>query len=271
MIFADYVLGKFSKEDRVLMEEGYDLACEASALSCRGAIDQAMNEYNQKKERIRGGKKRCMHLRLPLSELAEIEEICEERGREPGMPLLSGCVTSQKTHLMYALGKDYGHTLIVLSSEDKAKKLYEEYRFLNENTSYYPAKDLLFYQADIHGKQLVKQRMETLQMMMEAKSQVTVITTIDGFMDELPSEAEIKGDILTISNGEALEFESLKEKIIKLGYDREAQVDAIWGSLQFVVESLIFTHLPRNCRSVLNSGEMKWIQYGLLTWTARDL
>ena len=28
---------------------------------------------------------------------------------------------------------------------------------------------------------------------------------------------------------------------------------------------------PRNCRSVLNSGEMKWIQYGLLTWTARDL
>ena len=41
-----------------------------------------------------------MHaLTAPLSELAEIEEICEERGREPGMLLLSGCVTSQKTHL----------------------------------------------------------------------------------------------------------------------------------------------------------------------------
>ena len=40
-----------------------------------------------------------MHaLTAPLSELAEIEEICEERGREPGMLLLSGCVTSQKTH-----------------------------------------------------------------------------------------------------------------------------------------------------------------------------
>ena len=165
------------------MEEGYDLACEASALIMQGAIDQAMNEYNQKRKNKR--RQKAMHaLTAPLSELAEIEEICEERGREPGMLLLSGCVTSQKTHLMYALGKGYGHTLIVLSSEDKAKKIYEEYRFLNENTSYYPAKDLLFYQADIHGKQLVKQRMETLQMM-EAKSQVTVITTIDGFMDEL--------------------------------------------------------------------------------------
>ena len=47
---ADYVLGKFSKEDRVLREEGYDLACEASALIMQGAIDQAMNEYNQKKK-----------------------------------------------------------------------------------------------------------------------------------------------------------------------------------------------------------------------------
>ena len=37
-----------------------------------------------------------MHaLTAPLSELAEIEEICEERGREPGMLLLSGCVTSE--------------------------------------------------------------------------------------------------------------------------------------------------------------------------------
>ena len=85
-----------------------------------------------------------MHaLTAPLSELAEIEEIYEERGREPGMLLLSGCVTSQKTHLMYALGKDYGHTLIVLSSEDKAKN-YTKNIVLNENTSYYPAKDLLF-------------------------------------------------------------------------------------------------------------------------------
>ena len=83
--------------------------------------------------------------------------------------------------------------------------------------------------------------METLQMMMEAKSQVTVITTIDGFMDELPSEAEIKGDILTISNGEALEFESLKEKIIKLGYDREAQVD---GPGQFAVRGGIIDIYP---------------------------
>ena len=133
-----------------------------------------------------------MHaLTAPLSELAEIEEICEERGREPGMLLLSGCVTSQKTHLMYALGKDYGHTLIVLSSEDKAKKLYEEYRFLNENTSYYPAKDLLFYQADIRSKELQESRMTVVQAILEEKP-LTVVVSFDAFMDALPTMMKIR-------------------------------------------------------------------------------
>lgn len=50
MILLIMFLENFPKEDRVLMEEGYDLACEASALIMQGAIDQAMNEYNQKKK-----------------------------------------------------------------------------------------------------------------------------------------------------------------------------------------------------------------------------
>lgn len=60
-------------------------------------------------------------------------------------------------------------------------------------------------------------------------------------MDELLPEAEVKGDILTISNGEAVEFESLKEKIVKLGYDREAQVD---GPGQFAVRGGIIDIYP---------------------------
>ena len=32
------------------MEEGYDLACEASVLIMQGEIEQAMNEYNKKKK-----------------------------------------------------------------------------------------------------------------------------------------------------------------------------------------------------------------------------
>ena len=40
---------------------------------------------------------------------------------------------------------------IVFSSEEKAKQAYEEWRVLEENVWFYPARDLLFYHADIKG------------------------------------------------------------------------------------------------------------------------
>lgn len=179
----------------------------------------------------------------PLAELAEYEEICKERMKKPGMTLLSGCVSSQKTHMIYALSDGCPCTVIALSSEEKAKKLYEEYRFLNENVCYYPAKDMLFYQADIHGKLLTKQRMEVLQMLMEAdgKQNVTVITTFDGFMDSLVPLPEIKKRILTIDNAEILDFERLKNQIAALGYEREIQVE---GPGQFAVRGGIIDIYP---------------------------
>ncbi|MCI8637646.1 MAG: aminoacyl-tRNA hydrolase [Coprococcus sp.] len=47
---ADYVLGKFSKGERELMEEGYVEASEATAGIICGEIDKAMNEHNKKKK-----------------------------------------------------------------------------------------------------------------------------------------------------------------------------------------------------------------------------
>ena len=90
----------------------------------------------------------------PLEELADYQEIVQKRGKAEGILQIAGCVSSQKTHLMYALGDGFEYRVIVFSSEEKAKQAYEEYKMLEENTFLYPAKDLLFYHADIKGAAL---------------------------------------------------------------------------------------------------------------------
>lgn len=45
---ADYVLSRFSKEEREQMEEGYEKAVQAVEMIVKGEIDAAMNEYNKK-------------------------------------------------------------------------------------------------------------------------------------------------------------------------------------------------------------------------------
>lgn len=47
---ADYVLGKFSKAEQEVMQEGYKNAAEAVALIVQDNIDKAMNDFNKKKQ-----------------------------------------------------------------------------------------------------------------------------------------------------------------------------------------------------------------------------
>ena len=68
----------------------------------------------------------------PLKELAEFEELCKNKKKDAGMIRVCGCVNSQKSHMMYAIGDGCKYKVIACSSETKAKQIYEEYRFLDK-------------------------------------------------------------------------------------------------------------------------------------------
>ena len=59
----------------------------------------------------------------------------------------------------------------------------KKYRFLDSGVLYYPARDLLFYHADIKGNYLMKQRMEVIRSMVtrQKNQEITVITTMECF------------------------------------------------------------------------------------------
>ncbi len=160
----------------------------------------------------------------PLMELAEYEAIQKSRKEKHGLIQIIGCVSSQKTHFMYALGDGFKYKIIACSSETKAKQIFEEYKILGENVFQYPAKDLLFYQADLRGKYLTKQRMEVFQAMMDGQD-MTIVTTFDGFMDALIPLDVMKKRMISVKLGDVVDFEQLKQNMVLLGYDREEQIE----------------------------------------------
>ncbi len=178
--------------------------------------------------------------KAPLTELAEFETVQKRCRKETGIFQFAGCVNSQKTHMMYALGDGVDVKLIAVSGEMKAKQIYEEYRFLEQQVYLYPAKDLLFYQADLRGKYLLKQRMEVYQAMSEQR-EVTIVTSFEGFMDALVPFEVLKERICVLTVGETVDFEELKQKMVFLGYDREEQIE---GPGQFAVRGGILDIYP---------------------------
>ena len=103
----------------------------------------------------------------PLLQMEAFDQIREALKKEERLQLITGCVDSQKTHLMYGLGRDYPVKLILTYSELKAKEIFEEYQTLKEDVFYYPAKDFLFFHADIQGNELLRQRVMAVSRLLE--------------------------------------------------------------------------------------------------------
>lgn len=167
-------------------------------------------------------------LLAPLEELADYEEIRKNRTKENGMIQISGCVNTQKIHLISGIGSGCGYKLVVFSNEEKAKKAYEEYMLFGEETYLYPAKDLLFYYADIKGKALTNRRMEVLRAIAEKKKEepITVITTMDAFLDGIISPEEIRKSRICITGEDTVDLTKMEQDLAALGYERESQIEA---------------------------------------------
>lgn len=160
----------------------------------------------------------------PLQGLAEFEQIKEKSKTNKGILLVSGCMESQKSHLMYGLSGIAPYRLILAEDERRAREIYEDYRFYDRKVYSYPAKDLLFFQADIHGNLLIRQRMKVIKALLEEK-ELTVVTSIDGCMDFLESLEKIKEQLIHYESDSTVDTEQLKNQLVALGYERVGQVE----------------------------------------------
>ena len=176
----------------------------------------------------------------PLLELAEFETIQKTKYRGKGMIQIAGSTGSQKSHLAYALSGNGRRILYILADEEKAKEVLEEYQFLDGEVLFYPAKDFLFYRADIRGKYLVKQRMEVFRALKEEEN-VTVITTIGALMDGVRPPLKIDEEVFSVRTGETSDLEELVQRLSAMGYDREVQIE---GPGQFAVRGGIVDIFP---------------------------
>ena len=167
----------------------------------------------------------------PLKEMSEYVHMLEDIGKDRFPIHVDGCIDSQKSHLICALSEGVKYKLIITESERKAREIYEDYRFFDRTACLYPAKDVIFYNADIHGGLIVSERLRVLRRLLDGEP-VTVVTTIDALMDRVLDLKWITEQVFTVEEGVVLELDALKAKLINMGFERVGQVE---GPGQFAI------------------------------------
>lgn len=161
----------------------------------------------------------------PLRDLEAFNNALEKINKKVSPIYLTGAIDSEKCHLMHALGENR-NKLIITYNELRAREIYEDMKFFsNDNVFLYPAKDIIFYSADVHSNDIIEQRINIIKKLYDSRG-YTVILSIDALMDKLIGKSIFESSIIKSNVGDVWNLTEISEKFMFMGYERVSQVES---------------------------------------------
>ena len=161
----------------------------------------------------------------PLASLAEFEEARDRFLKGKGPVFISGVIDCARAYLAHEIAGEGRAKLIITYNETRAGELADDAGCFDEEVKIFPAKDLLFYQADVSGGYLTKRRMDVIKALLAGKD-ITVITTIDALFERLAASSYMEDAVVNIAVGSQIDLSDLEKKLAYMGYERYDQIDA---------------------------------------------
>ncbi len=162
----------------------------------------------------------------PLIELQSFKNTLEflQKGKTP--LLLTGVLTSQKVQVIEAIEQKLENkTLIITSDEKKAKEIYDDILyFKNENVYMYPAKDIIFYNADVKSIDIVSKRCKVYEALLNNES-CTIVLSVEALFDRLTPKEVFSQFIMELNVGDEVDIETLATRLNLMGFARRDSVE----------------------------------------------
>ena len=162
--------------------------------------------------------------RAPMNELGEFQEIRSALRGNRGVLQVTGCIDSQKAHLIDSLSAQENVRLIVAANDLRAKEIYENYQLFDRNVMLFPAKDFIFFQADVRSGLIDQQRLAVIRALADGTA-TTVVMTVTALMNHMMPFEPWKEAVFTVEVGDTLDPEEWKKRLTNLGYERMPQAE----------------------------------------------
>lgn len=162
-------------------------------------------------------------LTYPLQALPSFEEARDKLSKNKSVAV-SGCVDSQKWNMAFSLSDGFTNKVIVTYSDLRVKEIYEDYRMYDKNVRMYPGKDAIFYQADVHGNKITRERIGCLKRLLMGLP-CTLITTFGGLMNAGAGLEALRNSLIKLSVSAEVSEKTLIKELLTLGYEKTYQVE----------------------------------------------
>ena len=146
--------------------------------------------------------------------------------------LVSGLTDSAKMHLAYSTHFYTEKPICIITyNEIQAKKILKDLKYFEDKVEFFPKKEIFAYDYLAESKDVLFDRIQVLNNIINKKSKV-IVTTAEAVMQPMISQKVLYKNSIKLKVGQEQNLENLKETLIKLGYER---YDLIEGKGQFSI------------------------------------
>ena len=163
-----------------------------------------------------------------IKNLQNTEKYQEIIKSEKNPVTISGLVSVAKPMIISALKTEERKPIIIVTyNEIEARDIIKNLEFFttNENIYFFQKKEISLYDYDAGSIDTLYERINVLNKI-NSKKNIIIVTTIEAIMQKLPKREVLYENIIGISNGQTLEYNQLKEKLVNLGYQRADLIEA---------------------------------------------
>ena len=165
-------------------------------------------------------------LTAPMLELESFQQILNCISKKQTPVFATGVIDAAKNHLTYCLKKYTERPVFILTySELRAKEIMEDMAFFEKDCVYYPAKDILFYSADVHSMEMNRQRFLVLERLLKGERPV-IVASMEALLDKYPKKEVFQSFLLQLKVGDIVEISDLTRKLVVMGYERAELVES---------------------------------------------
>ncbi len=162
----------------------------------------------------------------PLLELEGYQNVLEAIRKNHTPVFTTGVIDVEKNHLLYSIKEHTQRPLLILTySELRAREILEDLSFFHKNPIYYPAKDILFYSADVHSMEMNRHRFSAMERLLAGERPI-IVASAEALLDRYPPKEVFTKSILTLKVGDIIDVNHLIKQLICLGYERAELVES---------------------------------------------
>ena len=164
-----------------------------------------------------------------LEENSKFQEILNGLQNKISPIGISGLSDVEKVYMLDAILEKTERPICILTyNEIQAKKLYQDLKKFGKKVWYFPKREIAAYDYIAESKDLPYERIEVLNQIMlseEHKNPMVIVTTIEAIMQKMITKQELYQNKIDFKVGKAYSLDSLKEKLVQLGYERNDLIE----------------------------------------------